>query len=342
MKVIVTGGNGFVMANFLRLWLESDSANTAIAVDASPGDDVAKRYFEPVARRLEFITADVTSPETWSRLPDDGAYVVHGAAITPHAYVEPSGRQRDPEREDPLRILNVNIMGTAQALNWARNRKNPGRFVYVSTGSVYADSVPEQEKKFFPLPEDGHIGPTALYDVTKYSSELIARRFKQLYAMDLAVVRLSSVFGPMDRQTAARNVRNFANHICHAAAGGRRTKSASGEAVGDYVYAPDVADGLRRLLIAPRSNLHHDVYNLASGITATVNDLVAHAAAAIPGFSMEIVDAAEADFKTQPDRRTGKWAAYDVARAGQDLGWRPRPLGTAMKDYIGWLQAGGN
>jgi nucleoside-diphosphate-sugar epimerase len=57
---------------------------------------------------------------------------------------------------------------------------------------------------------------------------------------------------------------------------------------------------------------------------------------------MEIVDATQADFKTQPDRRTGKWAAYDVTRAGQDLGWRPRDLAAAMKDYIAWLQAGGN
>jgi UDP-glucose 4-epimerase len=271
-------------------------------------------------------------------LPDDGAHVVHGAAITPHAYTEPSGRQRDPEKEDPMRVLTVNIMGTAQALNWARNRKNAGRFVYVSTGSVYADAVPEQEKKFFPLPEDGYTGPTALYDVTKYSSEMIARRFKQLYAMDLAIVRLSSVFGPVDRQTDARKVRNFANHVAHAAVEGRILKSDSAEAVGDYVYAPDVADGLRRLLDAPRKNLHHDVYNLACGVTTKVSELISHAAAAVPGFTMELVDAGKGEFKTQPDRKTGKWAAYDVSRAERDFGWRPRPLETAMRDYIAWLR----
>jgi UDP-glucose 4-epimerase len=278
----------------------------------------------------------VALPATWVNLPTDVDYVVHGAAVTPYAYTDDAGRRHDPEREDPLRVLTANVMGTGQALNWARSLSGLRRFVYVSTGSVYIDSVPAQEKQFFPLPEDGFIGPTALYDVTKYSSELIAQRFKQLYDLDLAIVRLSSVFGPMDRQTAARNVRNVINHVTHAAAAQRTLKVDSVDAVGDYVYAPDVAIALRRLLLAPRSALHHDVYNVAGGITSTVRDLGALAAAAVPGFKIEVVDAAAAELRTVPDRRTGKWAAYDIARAAKDLGWRPRPLAEAVRDYIAW------
>ena len=338
VTVVVTGGGGFVMTNFLRHWLESGADHRAVALDASPLDADAQRHLAPVADRLRFIQGDVTSPDTWAKLPVDTAYVVHGAAVTPHAYTDTEGRRREPEREDPLRIINVNIMGTAQALNWARGLSGLRRFVYVSTGSVYADSVPAQEKQFFPLPEDGHIGPTALYDVSKYSGELIALRFKQLYGLDLAIVRLSSVFGPMDRPSAVRHVRNAANHVCHAAVAGRTLKSDSATAVGDYVYAPDVAEALRRLLLARRSELRRDVYNIAGGVTSTVRDLVASAAEAAPGFAMEIVDAAAAELRTVPDRRTGKWAAYDVARAARDFGWRPRPLAAAMRDYMAWLR----
>jgi UDP-glucose 4-epimerase len=341
MKVLVTGGGGFVMANFVRHWLESDPSHQVVALDATPLDDAARRYFAPVAKRLQFVEGDVASPATWAKLPTDADYVVHGAAVTPYAYTDGAGRRHDPEREDPLRVLSANIMGTGQALNWARSLPGLRRFVYVSTGSVYIDSVPAQEEAFFPLPEDGFIGPTALYDVTKYSSELIARRFKQLYAMDLAIVRLSSVFGPMDRQTAARNVRNVINHVTHAAAARRTLRVDSADAVGDYVYAPDVAGALRRLLLAPRGALHHDVYNVAGGVTSTMRDLVALAAAAAPGFKMEVVDTAAAELRTVPDRRTGKWAAYDIARAGKDLGWRPRPLADAVRDYITWLRAEG-
>lgn len=341
MKAVVTGGGGFVMANIVRRWLESDPGHRAVAVDASPMDDAARRYFAPVADRLRFVEGDVAAPDLWARLPTDADYVVHGAAVTPHAYTDAEGRRRDPEREDPLRVVNVNVMGTAQALNWARSLTQLRRFVYVSTGSVYADAVPAQEKQFFPLPEDGYTGPTALYDCSKYAGELIAQRFKQLYDLDLFIVRLSSVFGPMDRQTGARKVRNVANQVMHAAAAGRALTADSLEAVGDYVYAPDVAEAVRRLLLAARSDLRHEIYNIACGTTSTVRELVDLATAAAPGFTVRVVDPAAAELRTVPDRRTGKWAAYDISRAAGDLGWRPRPLAGAVRDYIAWLRAEG-
>jgi UDP-glucose 4-epimerase len=338
--VLVSGGGGFVMANFLRRWLEADSRNQAVALDASPIDADATAYFAPVADRLRFMVGDVTQPDTWAKLPADFDFVVHGAAVTPHAFTDKDGKRHEPERENPVRVLNANIMGTARALDWARGLKGLKRFVYVSTGSVYADIVPEQEKDFFPLPEDGYIGPTALYDVSKYASELIALRFKQLYDLDLAIVRLSSVFGPMDRQTPARGTRNLCNYITNAAAEGRVLTVDSDQAVGDYVYAPDVAEGIRRLLLASRAAVKHDVYNLAQGETATVRDLANLAAAAVPGFKIEIVPVAKAEMQTVPDRRTGKWAAYDISRAAADLGWKPRALGATIADYIAWLGAG--
>jgi UDP-glucose 4-epimerase len=110
--------------------------------------------------------------------------------------------------------------------------------------------------------------------------------------------------------------------------------------VGDYVYAPDVAEAMRLMLIAPSEKLRHDVYNLACGINATVTDLVSHAAEAVPGFSMTMAEAASADIVASAARRTGKWGAYDISRAERDFGWRPRPLTAAMADYIAWLKKG--
>jgi nucleoside-diphosphate-sugar epimerase len=42
--------------------------------------------------------------------------------------------------------------------------------------------------------------------------------------------------------------------------------------------------------------------------------------------------------QTVPDRKTGKWAAYDISRAAHDLDWRPRALSATIADYIGWLR----
>src|SRR5262245_60276084 len=118
MKAVVTGGGGFVMANFLRHWLMADPENSAVCLDAAPLDAAARRYFAPVRDRLQAIQGDVSDARTWQSLPSDADYVIHGAAVTSHAYTDPSGRRREPERENPLQILSTNIIGTAQALEW--------------------------------------------------------------------------------------------------------------------------------------------------------------------------------------------------------------------------------
>jgi nucleoside-diphosphate-sugar epimerase len=200
------------------------------------------------------------------------------------------------------------------------------------------ESVPEQEQEAFPLPEDGYIGPHLLYDVSKYSGELIVRRWATLHALPAYTVRLSSVFGPMDRPTPARHVRNIANFVAHAAAEGRAVRAINADAIGDYVYAPDVADGIGRLLLAPTEKLRHDVYNIARGKTVTVEELVTYARAAAASLRLQIVSADEAEIQVGAQQRTGRWGAYDISRAEADFGWQPRRLADALQDYIAWLR----
>jgi UDP-glucose 4-epimerase len=326
------------MANFLRHWLEADERNTAVCIDASPLDAAATRFFEPVRGRLEFVQGSVSAPQTWQGLPGDIAQVVHGAAMTPHAYVDSGGVKREPEREEPLRVIETNIVGTARALEWARDLPELRRFVYVSTGSVYLDEVPAQRMTPFALPEEGYIGPHGLYDVTKYSGELITRRLGELYGYSTVSIRLSNVFGPMDRQTPFRNVRNPINIIARAAVEGRAVTAVNPDVPGDYIYAPDVAQAIRLLLDAPSAALGHDVYNIAYGAPARLRELLAYARLSAPGLALETASAGEADIKLDMDRSTGRWGAYDISRAARDFGWRPRPLGEAMTDYIAWLR----
>ena len=336
--VVVSGGGGFVMANFVSHWLSADKDARAVVIDASPLDETARRCFAPFGERMQFIQGDVVSPATWARLPTDAAHVVHGAAVTSHSFVDKDGKHRNPEKENPSRGLEVNVLGTVQALIYARDLPALERFVYVSTGSVYAEEVPAQENNPFPLPEDGYIGPHLFYDIGKYTSELITRRFAALFGMPARIIRLASVFGPMDRTTAVRNVRNAANHIAHAAAAGRTVSVVAPDAVGDYIYAPDIAIAIRSLLLAPEASLKHDVYNIAYGKPATVRDLAALAAEVSPGFKLKTAPSETADIKNTDKRRTGRWGAYDISRAGKDFGWKPRPLGDAMADYIAWLK----
>jgi len=337
--VVISGGGGFVMANFAAEWLKQDAQARAIVIDASPLDDIARRFFAPFGERLQFIQGDVVQPATWQKLPTDPSYVVHGAAVTSHSFIDKDGKHRNPEKENPSRGLEVNVLGTVQALIYARDIPGLERFIYVSTGSVYADDVPAQEKDPFPLPEDGYIGPHLFYDIGKHASELITKRFVKLFAMPARIIRLASVFGPMDRVTAVRNVANAANRIAHAAAAGRSIRAFAPNAVGDYIYAPDIAVAIRKMLLAPEAALKHDVYNIAYGKPATVKDLADLATKIAPSFKLETASLESADIRDTDKRRTGRWGAYDISRAERDFGWKPRPLGEAMADYIAWIKA---
>jgi UDP-glucose 4-epimerase len=336
MALLVTGATGFVMSVLTRQWLERNVRERAVILDAAGLDEVASAYFAPVADRLHVVKADVTDSRAWRALPDAGnvTYAVHGATITPIANASAGGVIVDPEAEMPSRIIEVNVMGTVAALEWARTQPRLRRFIYVSSGSVYKSHGPDRPGE--PLPEDGYVMPRQLYAISKFASELITERYAELFGLPIASVRLSSVYGTMDRATSTRNFRHVPNQIAHKVVGGvKGVRVNSLDGVGDYIHSEDVAHAIISLLEAP--SLGYSVYNIAAGTTATVADLVQWAAEKSPGFHATVVPSGEAEIVQDDTERDGIWGAYDLARIYRDTGWKPRPVREAFHAYIDWL-----
>ena len=338
MTLLITGATGFVMSVLARHWLEAFPAEHLVALDVAPMDEAARRYFSPVAGRLTTVVADLTQPETWRPALEAHTitYVVHGAAVTPISRGTSAEAKREPEAEAPARIIDVNIMGTVAMLEWARCLRSLRRFVYVSSGSVYKHHGPDRPGE--PLPEDGYVMPRRLYGISKLASELITERYGDLFGFSAASVRLSSVYGPMDRETGSRNFRHVPNRIAHKALDGAqviRVNTTAG--VGDYIQAEDVASGIARLLKAPL--LRFGTYNVAAGETATVGDIARWAAERVPGFHAEVVPPEHADIVQDAALTGGMWGAYDISRIMADTGWKPRPTREAFLAYMDWLSA---
>jgi UDP-glucose 4-epimerase len=336
MTLLVTGAAGFVMSVLGRHWLEADPTAHLVVLDASPLDAAALRYFGPVMDRLTVVVGDVTKPETWSdAIRDKGVtHIVHGATITPISRGTVTDAQREPEAEQPDRIIAVNVMGTVAVLEWARAQRQLRRFIYVSSGSVYKQHGPDRPGE--PLPEEGYVMPRRLYGISKLASELITERYGDLFGLSTAAVRLSSVYGPMDRVTASRNFRHVPNRIAHMALDGvKRVRVNTLDGVGDYVHAEDVARGIASLLCAP--GLRYSAYNIAAGATATTGDLVGWAAEKVPGFRAEITAPAEADIVQDPTLTDGRWGAYDISRICCETGWKPRPIREGLHAYMDWI-----
>jgi UDP-glucose 4-epimerase len=314
-----------------RRWLEADPAARLIVLDAAPPDAVATRYFAPVAGRLEVVVADVTKPDTWgAALGDDVTHIVHGATVTPISRGTAAAARREPEAENPGRIIEVNTMGTVAVLEWARTLPQLKRLIYVSSGAVYKHHGPDRPGE--PLPEDGYVMPRRLYGISKLASELITERYGDLFGLSTASVRPSSVYGTMDRVTASRNFRHVPNLLAHLALDGARVRVNTLEAVGDYVHSEDVADAILALLRAPR--LSFSAYNVAAGEASTVGDLVRWIAEMVPGFGADVTPPGEADLLQDPTLKGGMWGAYDVSRITVETGWKPRPTREALHAYV--------
>src|SRR5579859_4559143 len=338
MTLLITGATGFVMSVLGRYWLDADPRARLVILDSAPLDAAAARYFAPVKDRMRLLVADVTRPETWrdAVTPSEITHIVHGATITPLSRGTAAEAKREPEADNPARIVEVNVMGTVQVLEWARTLPSFRRFIYVSSGAVYKHHGPDRPGE--PLPEDGYVMPRRLYGISKLASELITERYGDLFGIPVASVRPSSVYGTMDRVTRSRDMRHPPNRIAHMAVEGvRRVRVNTLDAVGDYLHSEDLARAVVSLLRAPR--LRYSTYNVAYGAAVTLGDMVKWAAEKAPGFSAEIVPADQADILADPTLRDGMWGAYDTSRIFGDTGWKPRPMREALHAYMDWILA---
>ncbi|MSP83798.1 MAG: NAD(P)-dependent oxidoreductase [Alphaproteobacteria bacterium] len=325
MALLITGGTGFVMSNLALAWLAADPSARVLIADVGAPDRLFDRYLAPVRDRITLLQADVTDPGWWRDTKElkRATHLVHGAAITPGVGATEKAKARE--------VVAVNVTGTLNALEWAKDRGDLARVIHVSTGSVYDDDGPET-----PLPEDGFEKrePFGLYAITKRAAELLARRYTELFGLPLVTVRLASVYGPMDRETGVRAIRALPNKLLHKALAGETIRISTLDAVGDYIHAGDVATALMALLQADRPRFSR--YNISYGAFTTAREVLAHVAAAVPGTRWEVVGKG-ADIEVDDTRKRGQWGAYDNTRM-RALGWRPRPLAEAIADYAQWIR----
>lgn len=328
--LLVTGGRGFVMSNLARAWLETDPQAHVVLLDPAPLDGTAARFFTGLERRLTQIEGDVARPASWAGQVDTKAitHVAHGAAVTSIQRLTARGGLAAARK-----ALEVNVMGTFELLAWAQRLPRLRRFINVSSGSVYGGAGPEDGA---PLPEEGYVDPRGLYPVSKRAGELLCRAAAEDFALPAVTVRLSGVYGPMDRETPSRDVKSPPYLIATLGLAGKPIRITALDGAGDFIHVGDVARALLGLLEADR--LGYSIYNIAYGKLATLRDLLDIAREKLPDLRSEIVAEQAADIRLDPALTQGRWGAYDISRLAEDIGWRPSPLRQALHSYIDWLR----
>ncbi len=216
-------------------------------------------------------------------------WVFHLAAL---ADIVPSIRQ-------PLRYHRTNVDGTVAVLEAARS-SGVKRFLYTASASCYG--IPDE----IPTPETAPIRPMYPYALTKYLGEYYTLHWNQVYKLPCVSLRLFNVFGLRSRTTGAYGA-VFGVFLAQKLADKPFTVVGDGTQTRDFTFVTDVADAFIK---AAESQVQGEVFNVGSGNTYSVNQLV------------ELLRGDVVYIPKRPGEPDRSFA--DTGKISQVLGWQPK------------------
>ncbi len=295
MKLLVTGGAGFIGSTFVRFALEHMGPTQVVNVDkltyAGNLDNLASVAVHP---RYRFVHADICDAAVMNAIfaevqPD---CVVHFAA---ESHV-------DRSILSPAPSLETNVRGTFVLLEAARHT-SVKRFLHVSTDEVYGSLEPPLEAdEMFPL------APSSVYSASKAGSDMLALAYFKTYGLPVIVTRASNNYGPY--QFPEKLIPLM---ICNALDNQPLPVYGDGSQVRDWLFVEDHCRALQAVLNGGRVG---EIYNIG-GNRALPNLEVVHRILAITGCPSTLI--------TRVQDRPGHDRRYALTsdKLMRETGWRP-------------------
>ena len=248
MKVLVTGGAGFIGSHLMRQ-LQSEGIAAAALDNLSVGSR------ENLLDGMELIAADVLSPEL-SGIVAAGQFdaIVHlaGQTMVNHSI------------DNPAFDAQQNILGTVNVLEAAR-KNGINRVVFASTAACYGN-VAEAD---LPVKESQELQPMSFYGLSKVTVERYLELYHEIYGLDYVVLRFANVYGERQGDSGEGGVISiFARKIAH---GEDITIFGDGEQTRDFIYAGDIAAGIVAALKTKEVNA---AYNLSTQTETSLRELI--------------------------------------------------------------------
>jgi dTDP-glucose 4,6-dehydratase len=308
MRILVTGGAGFIGSAFIRLALPATDAeilNLDKLTYAGNPDNLA-----PVAEndRYRFVQGDISDPDVVQAVfeafrPD---VVVHFAA---ESHVDRSILTPEP-------VIRTNLNGTFTLLEAAR-RNSVKRFVHVSTDEVYGSlEHPLEADETFPL------RTSSPYSASKAGSDLLALSYHTTYRLPVIVTRASNNYGPY--QFPEKLIPLFISNCLHDEP---LPVYGTGGNVRDWIH---VLDHCRGIDAALRRGRPGEVYNFGGDAELTNLELT-HLMLELLGKPRDLIRFVQ--------DRPGHDLRYaiDFSKAQQELGWQPRTtFRNGLQETIDW------
>jgi dTDP-glucose 4,6-dehydratase len=182
MKLLVTGGAGFIGSNFVHYWLEKHPDDQIVNLDSITYAGHLESLKDVEGNpNYSFIKGDITNPEVVDKAMEGVDIVVHFAAET-HV---------DRSVMDPMIFTKSNVLGTATVLDAALKHKVK-RFHHVSTDEVFGHLGPEDP----PFNEETPMRPRTPYSASKAGSDLLVKAYFETYGLPITITNTANNFGP--------------------------------------------------------------------------------------------------------------------------------------------------
>ncbi|MGQ0550490.1 MAG: NAD-dependent epimerase/dehydratase family protein [Armatimonadota bacterium] len=312
----MTGAAGFLGVHLVKELAAAD--HQVIGVDLTAPGDLVWAYLGPLRHRVRYAQADISVRGSLTDAVRESAdAVIHAAAVTSTPEVEAF---------QPQRVVDVNVLGTFEALRFAR-AAGARRFLYLSSSGVYGETSPAE-----PVLESQRLQLHSLYAMTKFTGERLVTLESREAGRSAATARPAALYGPMERPTESRTVMSPIYALVRAAAARRRVRISRPEVVRDWTYAADVARGLRLLVEAPV--LPYDCYNLSCGKGTSLAEVADTLVGIAPGFSWQAAEAGHAELEGA--RISGR-GPLDISRL-RELGFVPHySMRDGLSETLRWV-----
>ena len=304
VKVLVTGGTGFIGSHIVDLLL--DKGHEVVIID-----NFSNAKLSEIPSNVKLYKLDLLSEKVEKVFIEEKIEVVihHAAQIDVKKSIE-----------NPVDDANSNILGTVKILDYCRIYK-VRKFIFASSCAVYGDI-----KDGRPIAEDNETKPISFYGISKYTAEMYIKLYQKFYGLSYTIFRYANVYGPRQSPDGKNGVISiFSRKMLH---GEKPIIFGDGQQEREFIFVKDVAEA--NLLALNGGD--NQVFNIGTGTKITLNNLIKYINEVI-GSNIEAVykDAKAGDI------RSSHLDSQDVRKI---LNWQPKySLKNGLKETIEYYKA---
>jgi dTDP-glucose 4,6-dehydratase len=311
MKLLVTGGAGFIGANFVHYTVEHRPEYEVTVLDALTYAG-SKESLAPVMDKITFVEGNICDRDLMDKLVSETDIVVHFAAES----------HNDNSLRNPWPFVETNVIGTYTILEAVR--KHSKRLHHISTDEVFGDLELDDPNRFN---ENTPYNPSSPYSSTKAGSDMLVRAWIRSFGIKATISNCSNNYGPY------QHIEKFIpRQITNVLSGIKPKLYGTGEQVRDWIHVYDHNEAVHLILDKGKMG---DTYIIGADNDHVNNKQVIE-------MILELMGKSKDDYEHVNDRPGHDMRyAMDSSKLRRELGWQPRftdndGMHEGLKQTINW------